>query len=167
MNMKKILYILSFVFAGFFMSCEKYLDTPSKSTLDESLIFSNPSLAQMAIDGIKVPFWETNSYRGRLLTHYGANTDLEWINSTSVSARGDLSRYINSPINTDMNTANNAWAMMYLGIERANICIRGIRAYGVPAPGNDMGQLLGEALTLRAVYYADLIKTWGDVVARF
>ena len=167
MNMKKILYILSLVFAGFFMSCENYLESPSKSTLDESLIFSNPSLALMAIDGIKVPFGETNSYRGRLLTHYGANTDLEWINSASVSARGDLSRYINSPINTDMNTANNAWAMMYLGIERANICIRGIRAYGVPAPGNDMGQLLGEALTLRAVYYADLIKTWGDVVARF
>ena len=30
-----------------------------------------------------------------------------------------------------------------------------------------MGQLLGEALTLRAVYYADLLKAWGDVVARF
>ena len=149
------------------MSCEKYLETPSKSTLDESLIFSNPSLASMAIDGIKVPFGETNSYRGRFLTHYGANTDLEWINSSSVSARGDLSRYINSPINTDMNTANNAWAMMYSGIERANICIRGIRAYGTPAAGNEMGQLLGEALTLRAIYYADLLKTWGDVVARF
>jgi SusD family. len=164
--MKKILCILSFVFAGLFMSCQKYLEAPSKSTLDESLIFSNASLASMAIDGIEVPFGETNSYRGRLLTHYGANTDLEWINST-VSARGDLSRYINSPINTDMNTTNNAWAMMYLGIERANICIRGLRAYGTPAPGNEMGQLLGEALTLRAVYYADLLKTWGDIVARF
>jgi hypothetical protein len=164
--MKKILCILSFVFAGLFMSCQKYLEAPSKSTLDESLIFYNASLASMAIDGIEVPFGETNSYRGRLLTHYGANTDLEWINST-VSARGDLSRYINSPINTDMNTTNNAWAMMYLGIERANICIRGLRAYGTPAPGNEMGQLLGEALTLRAVYYADLLKTWGDIVARF
>ena len=136
--MKKTIYILSFIFAGIFMSCEKYLETPSKSTLDESLIFSNASLASSAIDGIKVPFGETNSYRGRLLTHYGANTDMEWINSSSVSAKGDLSRYINSPINTDMNTANNAWAMMYSGIERANICIRGIRAYGAPAAGNDM-----------------------------
>ena len=165
--MKKIFYIISIVFAVIFMSCKDYLEAPSKSTLDESLIFSNPSLATMAIDGIKVPFGETNSYRGRFLTHYGANTDLEWLNSSSVSARGDLSRYINSSINTDMNTSNNAWAMMYLGIERANICIRGIRAYGAPAPGNEMGQLLGEALTLRAVYYADLLRAWGDVVARF
>src|SRR5512133_797763 len=57
--------------------------------------------------------------------------------------------------------------MMYSGIERANICIRGIRNYGSPAAGNEMGQLLGEALTLRAIYYADLVKAWGDVVARF
>jgi starch-binding outer membrane protein, SusD/RagB family len=167
MNMKKIFYIVGLVFAVSMMSCKDYLVTPSQSTLDESLIFSNPSLALMAIDGIKVPFGETNSYRGRFLTHYGANTDMEWINSTSVSARGDLSRYNNSATNTDMNTTNNVWAMNYLGIERANICIRGIRSFGAPAEGNTMGQLLGEALTLRAIYYADLLKAWGDVVARF
>jgi hypothetical protein len=85
--MKKTIYILSFVFAGLFMSCEKYLESPSKSTMDEQTIFSSPYFAGLAIDGIKIPIGETNSYRGRLLTHYGANTDLEWINSTSVSAR--------------------------------------------------------------------------------
>jgi hypothetical protein len=167
MNMKKILYILGLVFACCLMSCEKFLEAPSQSTLDESLIFSNVTLASSAINGIKVPFGETNSYRGRFLTHYGSNTDIEWLNSTGASARADLSRYVNSAINTDMNTTNNAWAMMYSGIERANICIRGLRAYGAPAAGNDMGQLLGEALTLRAVYYADLLKAWGDIVARF
>ena len=83
MNMKKILYILSLVFACFLVSCEDFLEAPSQSTLDESLIFSNPTLASSAIDGIKVPFGETNSYRGRFLTHYGANTDIEWINSSS------------------------------------------------------------------------------------
>jgi len=167
MNMKKILYILGLVFACGLMSCEKFLEAPSQSTFDESLIFSNVTLAASAINGIKVPFGETNSYRGRFLTEYGSNTDIEWINSTGASARGDLAKYVNSAINTDMNTTNNAWAMMYSGIERANICIRGLRAYGAPAAGNDMGQLLGEALTLRAVYYADLLKAWGDIVARF
>jgi hypothetical protein len=166
--MKKIIYILSLVFACLMISCEDFLDAPSQSTLDESVIFSTPVLAASAIDGIKVPFGETNSYRGRFLTHYGSNTDIEWNNSsTSATARADLARYVNSPINTDMNTTNNAWAMMYLGIERANICIRGLRAYGKPAAGNETGQLLGEALTLRAIFYADLLKAWGDVVARF
>ena len=168
MTMKKIIYILSLVFACLMISCEDFLDAPSQSTLDESVIFSTPVLAASAIDGIKVPFGETNSYRGRFLTHYGSNTDIEWNNSsTSATSRADLARYVNSPINTDMNTTNNAWAMMYLGIERANICIRGLRAYGKPAAGNETGQLLGEALTLRAIFYADLLKAWGDVVARF
>jgi hypothetical protein len=167
--MKKFIYIIiSIVFTGLFVSCEDFLEAPSQSTLDESLIFSNPTLAASAIDGIKEPIGQTNSYRGRFLTHYGANTDIEWYNSsTAASARSDLARYVNSAINTDMNTANNAWAQMYSGIERANICIRGLRTYGNPAPGTEMGQLLGEALTLRAFYYADLVKAWGDVVARF
>lgn len=165
--MKKILYIMTFVFACMMISCEDFLESPSQSTLDESLLFSNATLAASAIDGIKVSFGETNSYRGRYLTHYGSNTDIEWINSTTVNARSDLARYINSAENTDMNRADQAWAKMYEGIERANICIRGIRSYGNPAPGNEMGQLLGEALTLRAVYYADLVRAWGDIVARF
>jgi len=167
--MKKFIYIIiSIVFTGLLVSCEDFLEAPSQSTLDESLIFSNPTLAASAIDGIKEPIGQTNSYRGRYLTHYGANTDIEWFNnSQTAGARSDLSRYVNSSINTDMNTTNNAWAQMYSGIERANICIRGLRTYGNPAPGTEMGQLLGEALTLRAFYYADLVKAWGDVVARF
>jgi hypothetical protein len=168
MNMKKIIYITGLVFACFLISCENYLDAPSKSTLDESLIFSNPTLASMAVDGILEPMGQTNSYRGRYTPYYGTNTDIEWNNSSDgTGPTQELARYENSATNTYMNTTNNAWAMMYLGIERANICIRGLRAYGNPAPGTEMGQLLGEALTLRAIYYADLIKGWGDVVARF
>lgn len=167
--MRKLIYILSLILASSLISCEDYLDAPSKSSLDESVIFANPGLTRMAIDGILEPMGQTNSYRGRFLTHYGSNTDIEWINSTSVSARGDLSRYVNSATNTDMNnpTTPTTWGPMYTGIERANICIKGIRAYGNPLPGSEMGQLLGEALTLRAVYYADLLKAFGDVVARF
>ena len=101
MKMNKIAYITILFFAVFITSCEEYLDAPTKSTMDESLIFSNVELAQGAIDGIKEPMGQTNSYRGRFLTHYGSNTDIEWINSTSVNARGDLSRYINSPTNSE------------------------------------------------------------------
>lgn len=166
--MKKAIYIISLVLACFLISCEDFLEAPSQSTLDESLIFSNPTLASMAVDGIKEPLGQTNSYRGRFIPFYGANTDIEWNNSSDgTGPTQELARYENSATNTYMNTTNNAWAMMYLGIERANICIRGLRTYGDPAPGNEMGQLLGEALTLRSVYYADLLKAWGDVIARF
>ncbi|MCU4177265.1 RagB/SusD family nutrient uptake outer membrane protein [Carboxylicivirga sp. N1Y90] len=165
--MKNITYILILFLAGVLSSCEDYLDAPTQSTMDESLIFSNVELAKGAIDGIKEPMGQTNSYRGRFLTHYGSNTDIEWNNSTSINARGDLSRYINSSTNSDMNRDNVYWAMLYRGIERANVCIRGLRTYGSPEPGTEMGQLLGEAITLRTIFYSDLLKAHGDIVARF
>ncbi len=166
--MKKIIFLIGILIAGVFSSCEDYLDAPAKSTLDESIIFSQPDLAQGAVDGIKVPFGETNSYRGRFIPWYGMNTDVEWYNSSqNAGDNADLAVYNVKPNNANMNTTNNAWAKMYEGIERANICIRGLRLYGNPEPGTELGYLLGEALTLRAVYYADLLKTWGDVVARF
>ncbi|MDX6182350.1 RagB/SusD family nutrient uptake outer membrane protein [Flavobacterium sp. Fl-77] len=167
--MKNKIIIAGLIIASLFTSCQDdYLDAPAKSTLDESVIFSTPDLAEGAIDGIKVPFAETNSYRGRFLPLYGLNTDTEWYNTSQTAGdAADLCVYDAKTINSQMNTTNNAWAMMYSGIERANICIRGLRTYGDPRPGTELGYLLGEALTLRAIYYADLIKAWGDVPARF
>jgi hypothetical protein len=150
------------------ISCDDYLDSPTKSSLDESVIFSTPDLAKSAVDGIKVSFAETNSYRGRFLPWYGMNTDIEWYNSSeSAGANSDLAVYNAAPNNSNMNTADNTWAKMYEGIERANLCIRGLRTFGDPQPGTELGYLLGEALTLRVVYYSDLLKAWGDVVSRF
>lgn len=167
--MKKTTYIVGIVVAVAMISCNDYLEAPTKSSLDEMVIFSTPDLAKGAVDGIKVPFGETNSYRGRFLPWYGMNTDIEWYNSSELVGDGsaDLAVYFTTPSNSQMNSSNNAWAMMYSGIERANICIKGIRAYGNPKPGTELGQLLGESLTLRAVYYSDLLKAWGDVVPRF
>ena len=82
--MKKLLYIafLGILIGTVNTSCEDYLEAPAKSTLDESVIFSTYDLAKGAVDGIKVSFAETNSYRGRLLPWYGMNTDIEWNNSS-------------------------------------------------------------------------------------
>ena len=171
--MKQIIIIFGIIIAGLFSSCQEtsgdFLDAPAKSTLDESVIFSTPGLARGAIDGILEPMGQTNSYRGRFIPFYGFNTDTEWNYSSDDvgSSQGELMIYDAKPNNSQMNSTNNAWAMMYSGIERANICIRGIRNFGNPEPGNELGQLLGEALTLRAIYYADLMKAWGDVPARF
>ncbi|AUS04337.1 RagB/SusD family nutrient uptake outer membrane protein [Pseudotamlana carrageenivorans] len=166
----KILIITGLILAAMLSSCgEDFMEAPAKSTLDEQLIFSTPGLTKGAIDGIIEPMMETNSYRGRFLPFYGTNTDTEYLydSENDGDAEGELARYVATANNASMNRDDNAWAEMYKGIERANICIRGIRTYGNPEPGTELGQYLGEALTLRAVYYADLIKAWGDVIARF
>tara|TARA_R110002111_G_scaffold104439_3_gene162095 strand:- start:3455 stop:5242 length:1788 start_codon:yes stop_codon:yes gene_type:complete len=171
--MKKLIIITGILIAGLLNSCqefeEDFLEAPAQSSLEESVVFSSYDLAKGAVDGIMEPFGQTNSYRGRYIPFYGFNTDTEWNYSSDDvgSSQGELMIYDAKPNNSQMNRDNNAWAMMYSGIERANLCIRGIRNYGNPDQDSRFAQLLGEALTLRAVYYADLMKAWGDVPARF
>lgn len=154
--------------SGALASCDDILDAPSISSTDETVVFSSVDLAEDAVMGILQSFAETNSYRGRFLVYYGMNTDLEWYNSSENTGddKARLSNYNPNTTNTQMNTDNNAWAKFYEGIERANMCIRGLENYAdLKDPA--FRQLLGEALTLRAVYYCDLLKAWGDVPARF
>jgi starch-binding outer membrane protein, SusD/RagB family len=169
--MKNLIYLSAIIFSltAVLSSCEDVLEAPTKSSLDESVIFSNPSLAEGAVAGIIHSFAETNSYRGRYIAYYGMNTDTEVRNGLrDVAHEGSrLVNYNTNVNNSNMNTENNAWAMFYQGIERANIAIRGLRNFGDVENNAQLAQLLGEVLTLRAVVYNDLMKAWGDVPARF
>ena len=157
--------------AAIVSSCD--MDAPTISTLDESSVFSTYSLAEAEVMSIHISFGETNSYRGRFLPYYGLNTDLETGSGTYPSLKDQatdkqsLWNYSTLSTNGQMNTDNNAYAKFYEGIERANLAIEGIRKHGNIEHNKDMAHLLGEALTLRAVVYNDLVKAWGDVPARF
>lgn len=168
--MKRIFSIIILLaVVGSLNSCKDVLDAPTKSSLDESVIFSTPSLAEGAVAGVIQSFGETNSYRGRYLVYYGLNNDAEVYNSLKNinDDRARLCNYNTNVNNGQMNTENNAWAKFYEGIERANLAIRGLRVYGNVEQNPDLAQILGEMLTLRAVVYNDLLKGWGDVPARF
>ena len=167
--MKKIAYILSAVLiAALAVSCEKFLDSDSPSAFDSASVYSNYSLTEGTIFGITEAFCEVNSYRGRFLPWYGFNTDIEWYNTYKPGdGRSDIAAYDCQPNNAQLNLSNGPFPLMYTGIARANLVIEGIREYGKPETNADMAYLLGEALTLRAMIYYDLIKAWGDVPARF
>lgn len=165
------LSIFSMALVAGMTSCD--MEAPTQSTLDGSSVYSVYSLAEAEVMSIHVSFGETNSYRGRFLPYYGVSSDVEMPSGTvpSFASKNDdkqnLVNYSTSESNAQMNTDNNAYAKFYEGIERANLAIEGLRQYGDVQNNKNMAQLLGEALTLRAVIYADLTKAWGDVPARF
>ena len=167
--MKKIVYILSVaLMATLAVSCEKFLDSASPSTFDAATVYSNYSLTENTIFSIAQSFGETNNYRGRYLPWIGLNSDIEWYNTfKTTDEKYQIAAYSQLPNNSQLNLDNGPFAKMYEAIERANLCIEGIRAYGNPAENADMAYLLGEVLTLRAMIYYDLVKAWGDVPARF
>ncbi|MDR3058985.1 MAG: RagB/SusD family nutrient uptake outer membrane protein [Prevotella sp.] len=170
--MKKFIYksILALSLAGIITACD--LETDPKSSAEPESVFKIYGLAEKAVMAIHQSFGEQNSYRGRFLPYYGINSDVEWINNMDAAkittdAKYQLATYAPTSTNTEMNTDNNAWAKFYEGIERANMAIVGLRTHGNVETDADMAHLLGEALTLRAVIYLDLVKAWGDVPARF
>ncbi len=168
--MKNIINILCLVMVATLLSCEDYLVTPAQSTAESSVIFSSYDLAKGAIDGIKEPFSQTNAHRSRFVPYYGFNTDIEFLYKSTEGEfdnDGSLALYCATPENGRMNNANDTWAMMYQAIERANQAIEGLKTYGDIENDADMARLYGEALTLRAICYGELLKGWGDVIERF
>lgn len=150
-------------------SCKEYLEAPNQSSFSEEVVFANEVLTENMIINIYSFFAQTNSHRGRYQPYYGMNTDIEIYNPTDIDDRSELVTYSTSPANAQMSGTKdpNPWSNFYSAIEAANICVDGIKKYGNPQPGNIMGYFYAEAVALRAVYYYDLLRAWGDVPARF
>lgn len=166
MNIIKRIFISAGILAGLsLVSCD--LTTESQSTFDEPSVFSDPTLTEYQIFSIYEVFGHTNSHRGRYLPWYGYNTDIEWYISNNKDEKSQIVRYSLLSTNSQLNLSNGPYNELFAGIERANLTISGIREYGSPETRPEMAALLGEALTMRAVLYAELLKAYGEVPARF
>lgn len=167
--MRKIYIVAYLLLAGLTSSCSDFLSTPSQSSFSEESVFQNEKLTENMIFNIYSFFAQTNSHRGRFQPYYGMNTDAEMVNATDLTDATSLCNYSAVPANSQMSGTKdpNTWTCFYNAIEAANVCLEGIEKYGKPAPGNLMGYFYGEALVLRATFYYDLLRGWGDVPARF
>lgn len=168
--MKKLLYRVSalLVMGGLATSClNEALEVESQSSFDSSVVFSQYQLAEYSVIAIGEIFAHTNSYNARLNHFYGYNTDIELKMGSKVSGAKveeyTMSEYDTQINNASLNTANNGYNEIMIGIERANLAVSGLRRYGNTASDRDMAYLLGEALTYRAFLYYELVKMWGEV----
>lgn len=166
MNMLRKIFFSAGILAGLsLVSCD--LTTESQSTFDTPTVFADPTLTEYQLFSIYEVFGHTNSHRGRYLPWYGYNTDIEWYISNTQDAKSQIAQYAITVNNSQLNLADGPYNELFAGIERANLAISGIRQYGDPATRPEMAALLGEALTLRAVLYTELMKAFGEVPARF
>jgi hypothetical protein len=147
-------------------SCKKYLDTSSPSTYTDELVFSSTAYTAYAITGTYAMLTTDQLYSARLPLNYSTNSDIEIVGAdnssySEVSTRG-LSNYLGS---SAVATLATDWNAIYKLIERTNLCVDGIRNSAVmkTSDSSTMKAYLGEAMTLRALAYFELVKTWGDV----
>lgn len=156
--------------AGLVSSCKDYLEVDPVALNTTEYTFSNVAGATAAIIGAYDPLSGDNGYGTRISMYYPYDTD-EMIGSIGVAdgGRRSIARYTALPTNTEIN---NPWNQLYQGVERANICIDQIPKMALysSGPATDtaaLHRLHGEALTLRAQYYFELVRNWGDVPAQF
>lgn len=151
-------------------SCSGLLESETKSSFDESVVFSNYSLAEYNIFSITEVYGHTN-VRGRLHPWYGYNNDVEYYVQFSSDKpndeKGQIALYSMLSTNSQMNLSNGPYNELFVGVERANLCISNLRKYGDIENKADMASLLGEALVLRAQLYCELLRCYGEVPARF
>lgn len=162
----KAKYIILSVLALTLVACEKdFFETESPSAMDEA-VFKSADLTQQAIGAIYNCFGEDKSFRNRLCGGYVAmNTDIEHCSKTEDK---DYAAYNITGGTGDLSTSNgkDPWAYLNSAIERANVVIDGIRLHSDTTDAT-FKYLLGEALTLRAFCYLEMVKLWGDVPACF
>lgn len=153
-----------------FSSCKKYLDVENPSTLSQEAIFNSVSYTESAVVGVYNKLMGDDGYGSRISLLYPmAADDFKTSGDFNPLDRRGLSGYGASPDNTELD---KPFKQMYEGIERANVAIKFIRASnlynnGSEAEKSKMRKLYGEVLTLRAQFYHELIRNWGDVPAPF
>jgi hypothetical protein len=148
-------------------ACKNYLDVNPQALYAGEDTFSDVAGATAAVIGAYDLLSGDTSYGTRLNLYYPYDTDEMQASPLSLAdgARLSIARYTALPVNAEVR---NPWNTLYQGIERSNICIKyipqmGLYTNGTSADTAALHRLHGEALTLRAQYYFELIRNWGDV----
>ncbi|GAB3198242.1 hypothetical protein ABID22_000596 [Pontibacter aydingkolensis] len=169
-------FILSALLAGGLTfsvsSCKDYLETEPVSLFGPDYVFSTVSSVQKQVLGVYASLAGDNGYGIRLSMYYTLDDDLMMGQGATPfpdNERRDIAHYTVQPSNTQLA---NPFKQLYQGIERANNSIYYIPKMelytnGTEAQKRELRRLHGEALTLRAQFYLELIRNWGDVPARF
>ena len=151
-------------------SCKKYLEPSAQSSFNTAYVFSNVQNAQKAVFSVYPDLEGDQGYGIRISMYYPYDNDeMIGMHQLGDNDRGDIAHYNATAGNAQLYSP---WVQLYQGIERANICIYNLPQMPLYTQGNtqqigELQRLYGEALTLRAQFYFELIRNWGDVPAQF
>lgn len=149
------------------MGCKKYTEVEPVSEYSISQVFSDVSNATNALIGVYDELQGDNGYGIRISMYYPYDTDEGIVSGNIDNGRRGIGRYQLLLTNSEIA---NPFRQLYRGIEKANLCIEQIPLMAMYSNGTateqaQLKRLHGEALTLRAQFYFELIRNWGDVPA--
>ena len=148
-------------------SCKKYLEVEPISSFGTDYVFGTVTNAKTALMGVYASLTGDQGYGIRVSMYYPYDNDIMMGQGGTPypdNERRDIAHFNVNANNTQLAAPFN---QMYAGIEKANICIYNIPKMEGYNTSSELKRMHGEALTLRAVFYQELIRNWGDVPAQF
>ena len=158
-----VLVLALFTIAG----CKKYTEVEPVSQYSIPQAFSDVANATNAIIGVYDELQGDNGYGIRISMYYPYDSDEGIVSGNIDNGRRGVGRYQLLLTNSEIA---NPFRQLYRGVEKANLCIEQIPLMpqytsGTATDQATLKRLHGEALTLRAQYFFQLMLNWGDVPA--
>lgn len=165
------------IVAGLFLSsCEEHLEEEIFSEYDAKTFFADPSSVEQGVIGIYDQLSSFSLYARGYILYFDTGTDQDrFYNQNDGKDDDQLANY---QIFETNSWVGDAWAGFYNGINRANLVIDNVvplrdEIASVSNPTSNQlddlseyNNLLGDAYFLRAFFYFQLVKNWGDVPLR-
>jgi hypothetical protein len=170
---KKIIVASLVVAAVAAGGCKKYLDQKPITELSTETVFNDVNGAYGALIAVYSRLTGDQGYGSRLSLYYMVDNDeMQGPTGnvgTSDNDRRDIARYQATAGNAQLAAPFN---QLFAGIEYANQCIDNIPKMSMYTSGTEQEQkklrrMYGEALALRAHFYSEAIRNWGDLPAHF
>ncbi len=155
-------------------SCSDFLDQKSPSDTDANNVWQSEYYTQNVLNKAYGLLCEDYTYSQVLCYTFMANSDIEFSNAygeKDAKAEGkgrDLNNYY-ADNDASFNKIGSAWDHIYECIEYCNTLIDGLKDLKLEGATSSEKQMLrykGEALTIRAMLYHELVRNWGDVPYR-
>jgi hypothetical protein len=152
---------------SFSTGCKKYTEVEPESGYTIPEVFTDVPNATMAVIGVYDELQGDNGYGIRISMYYPYDSDEGIVSGNIDNGRRGIGRYQLLLTNTEIS---NPFRQLYRGVEKANLAIEQIPQMtlytdGTDAEKKELKRLYAEALTLRAQFYFELIRNWGDVPA--
>lgn len=149
-----------------FISCEDYFSPTLKGTIPEEDFFSQLNNLRYGLNAV-YNHMQTERYQRGDIIFGEALSDNVW-NAQDVET-SDVADILNFTFNTENSYILERYQCNYQGINKANQVIRSVhkvyyRATG--APEKEIREIYGQAKLLRALFYFNLVKTFGGVPIR-
>jgi hypothetical protein len=158
MKKNKFLYSIIGLFLLLLVSCQKeVLDQAPQANLDDATALNNRFGVDAAILGI-YDAMQSNSYYGTNFTIIG---DMAADNLAHVGTFPSFAQIKNRAILADNVDITNLWNLIYQGVNRANNVIEA--APKIQDPAFNVNRAVGEARFLRALFFFDLLRSFGGV----